>query len=65
MSTNKEVLHISVNDDKTGFTCGTEYGFRAYSVDPLTQLVRQDIPDCGGIGQVCNIKIFRRWLGES
>lgn len=57
MANQKEVLYLSVNDDKTCFACGTEFGFRAYSSDPLRQLVRHDIPDCGGIGQVYMLKM--------
>ena len=56
MSSNNDILYLSLNYDKCCFACGTENGFSAYNIEPLSQLIRQDIPDCGGIGQVHMLK---------
>lgn len=47
-----DILHLSVNNDKSCFACGVENGFCTYNIEPLSQLLMQDIPDCGGIGKV-------------
>lgn len=52
MNVNKDVRFLSVNYDRSCFACGTETGFTVYNVEPLANMVRHDVPDCGGIGQV-------------
>jgi len=34
------------------FTCGLDYGFGVYNVEPLSELHRQEVAQCGGIEQV-------------
>ena len=52
MNSNNDVMSLSLNQERSCFACGTENGFLCYNVEPLSQLLRQDIPDCGGIGKV-------------
>jgi len=49
---NKDVKHLSLNYERSCFACGSESGFTVYNVEPLANVLRQDVPDCGGIGQV-------------
>ena len=49
---NKEVKYLSLNYERSCFACGSESGFTVYNVEPLANVLRQDVPDCGGIGQV-------------
>eukprot|EP00112_Aurelia_sp_Birch-Aquarium-sp1_P004619 Seg1524.1 transcript_id=Seg1524.1/GoldUCD/mRNA.D3Y31 product="WD repeat domain phosphoinositide-interacting protein 4" protein_id=Seg1524.1/GoldUCD/D3Y31 len=46
------ISYLDFNQDNGCFCCGLDYGFRAYNVEPLSELFRQDIPDCGGIGHI-------------
>jgi len=56
MSATNGVLHLSFNNDRSCFAVGTENGFRLFNMAPLAQLCKQDIPNCGGIGQVFMLK---------
>eukprot|EP00794_Sanderia_malayensis_P012859 gene12859-14184_t len=49
---NSNILYLDFNQDKGCFCCGLENGFRVYNVEPLSELYRLDIRDCGGIAQV-------------
>mmetsp|Transcript_82406 Transcript_82406/g.229587 ORF Transcript_82406/g.229587 Transcript_82406/m.229587 type:complete len:439 (-) Transcript_82406:170-1486(-) len=47
-----EILYVSFNQDSTCFVCGTETGFRVYSVDPFRLTHRREFEDGGGLGVV-------------
>lgn len=52
MTANADVKHLSVNYNRSCFACGTDYGFAVYNIEPLASVLRYEIPDSGGIGQV-------------